>query len=86
VRVADKPKQFSNAYASIFQDASVAAAYENRSAYPDEILRMLQSLIPANAAQRIALQAGSGNGFIARFVEWYVASRILWGVPCNVAV
>jgi trans-aconitate methyltransferase len=64
--MADKPKQFGQAHASIFQDASVVAAYQYRPPYPPETFSFLLSLIPATAAERIVLDAGCGTGFITR--------------------
>jgi SAM-dependent methyltransferase len=64
--MADKPKQWSQEYASIFQDSSVVAAYRYRPPYPPETFSFLLSLIPATASQRIILDAGCGTGFITR--------------------
>jgi hypothetical protein len=44
--MAEKPEQFSEAHASIFQDASVVAAYRHRPPYPPETFRALVGLIP----------------------------------------
>jgi SAM-dependent methyltransferase len=62
----DKPKQFSAEYASIFQDASVVAAYRHRPAYPPETFEVLLRLLPPAAARRTVLDAGCGTGFVAR--------------------
>jgi SAM-dependent methyltransferase len=62
----DKPRQWSAAYASVFQDQSVVAAYQFRPPYPPETFAFLASLIPPDAAPRAALDAGCGTGFIAR--------------------
>jgi trans-aconitate methyltransferase len=61
-----KPRQWSQAYASIFQDSSVVAAYQYRPPYPPETFDFLLSLIPPTASQRIVLDAGCGTGFITR--------------------
>lgn len=68
----DKPKQFSQEYANIFQDASVVAAYEYRPMYPEETFHVLNDLIPASAAPRTVLDAGCGTGFVARPFAAYV--------------
>jgi len=62
----DKPKQWNAAYASIFQDHSVVAAYQYRPPYPLETFEFLSSLIPSTVVQRTVLDAGCGTGFIAR--------------------
>jgi SAM-dependent methyltransferase len=78
--MADKPKQWSSEYASIFQDQSVVAAYQYRPTYPPETFTFLSSLIPATVTQRTVLDAGCGTGFIARpfapFVEYVDAVDI----------
>jgi SAM-dependent methyltransferase len=61
-----KPKQWSAEYASIFQDASVVAAYQYRPPYPPETFTFLLSLISPTVMQRTVLDAGCGTGFIAR--------------------
>lgn len=40
-----QPKQFSYEYASIFQDATVVAAYPYRAPYSDETFEILAGLI-----------------------------------------
>ena len=64
----DKPKQWSAEYASIFQDASVVAAYQYRPTYPPELFTFLSRLIPTTTSPRRVLDAGCGTGFIARFL------------------
>src|SRR5262245_10790114 len=64
--MSDKPKQWSAAYASIFQDASVVAAYQYRPPYPPETFTFLARLIPPTVMRRTILDAGCGTGFIAR--------------------
>lgn len=64
--MSDKPKQWSAEYASIFQDASVVAAYQYRPPYPPETFTFLSSLIPPTVMRRTILDAGCGTGFIAR--------------------
>jgi SAM-dependent methyltransferase len=66
-----KPKQWSNTYASIFQDASVVSAYQHRPPYSPETFEVLASLLPPSTA-RLVLDAGCGTGFIARFLAPYV--------------
>ena len=61
----EKSKQWSEEYASIFQDRSVVAAYIHRPIYPPETFSFLASLIPSSAAYRAVLDAGCGTGFIA---------------------
>jgi SAM-dependent methyltransferase len=68
----NKPKQFGENYASIFQDASVVSAYRHRPAYPDETFAVLSRLIPASVSPRIVLDVGCGTGFIARPFAAYV--------------
>lgn len=69
-----KPKQWGQEYASIFQDASVVAAYQYRPPYPPELFDMLVSLIPNSLEERIVLDAGCGTGYIARPLAAYVDS------------
>ncbi|HEU5103105.1 MAG TPA: class I SAM-dependent methyltransferase [Roseiflexaceae bacterium] len=64
--MADKPRQWSAEYASVFQDQSVVAAYQFRPAYPPETFSVLSSLIPVEVAPRNVLDAGCGTGFVAR--------------------
>jgi trans-aconitate methyltransferase len=64
--MADKPKQWSAEYASIFQDPQVVAAYQHRPPYPLETFSSLLRLIPASIGQHTVLDAGCGTGFIAR--------------------
>jgi SAM-dependent methyltransferase len=64
--MADKPKQWSAEYASVFQDQSVVAAYQFRPPYPPETFTFLSSLIAPDAVPRTVLDAGCGTGFVAR--------------------
>lgn len=70
--MADKPKQWSALYASIFQDESVVTAYQYRPTYPPETFRFLCSLIPTTPTPRTVLDAGCGTGFIARPIAPFV--------------
>ncbi len=78
--MADKPRQWSIQYASIFQDGSVVDAYQFRPNYPPETFSFLFSLIPPAVRLRTVLDAGCGTGFIARpfapFVDWIDAVDI----------
>lgn len=60
-----KPKQFSAEYASMFQDASVVAAYQHRPPYPAETFEILSGLMNKTAPPRRVLDAGCGTGQIA---------------------
>lgn len=60
--MAEQPKQFSYEYASIFQDASVVAAYPHRPPYPDETFTTLAGLIDQTATPCRILDAGCGTG------------------------
>ncbi len=64
----NKPKQWSAEYASIFQDASVVAAYQYRPTYPPQLFSFLLSLIPATVSPRRVLDAGCGTGFVAHLL------------------
>lgn len=57
-----QPKQFSYEYASIFQDASVVAAYPHRAPYPAETFAILAELIDKTVAPCRLLDAGCGTG------------------------
>lgn len=57
-----QPKQFSYEYASIFQDASVVAAYPQRAPYPAEIFAILAELTDKTIAPCRILDAGCGTG------------------------
>lgn len=57
-----QPKQFSPEYASVFQDASVVAAYPNRAPYPPETFDRLAGLIDRAVAPVRVLDAGCGTG------------------------
>jgi trans-aconitate methyltransferase len=57
-----QPKQFSYEYASIFQDASVVAAYPQRAPYPTETFEILALLIDKTVAPCRLLDAGCGTG------------------------
>lgn len=58
----EQPKQFSYAYASIFQDASVVAAYPQRAPYPAETFALLAALIDKTRSPCRLLDAGCGTG------------------------
>lgn len=66
-----KPKQWSDTYASVFQDASVVLAYEHRPPYSAETFEFLAGLLPPSMP-RFVLDAGCGTGYIARFLAPYV--------------
>ncbi len=70
--MANKPRQFSERYASIFQDASVVAAYQHRPMYPAETFAVLLRLARLTDTPSIVLDAGCGTGFIARPLAAYV--------------
>lgn len=57
-----QPKQFSYEYASIFQDASVVAAYPQRAPYPPKTFAILAELIDKTVALCRLLDAGCGTG------------------------
>lgn len=57
-----QPKQFSYEHASIFQDASVVAAYPQRASYPAETFALLAELIDKTDAPCRLLDAGCGTG------------------------
>lgn len=57
-----QPKQFSYEYASIFQDASVVAAYPHRAPYPAETFTILAELIDKTVSPCRILDAGCGTG------------------------
>ncbi|MEZ4725931.1 MAG: class I SAM-dependent methyltransferase [Caldilineaceae bacterium] len=57
-----QPKQFGVEYASIFQDASVVAAYPHRPPYPPQTFEMLGRLIDRTATPVRILDAGCGTG------------------------
>jgi SAM-dependent methyltransferase len=59
-----KPPHLSRAYASQFQDASVASAYRHRPPYSEELFPTLLRLI--GPRPRRVLDLGTGNGAIAR--------------------
>jgi SAM-dependent methyltransferase len=59
-----KPEHLGPDYAAQFQDQSVVAAYRFRPPYPDEVFRILAGLI--RDAPRVVLDAGCGDGTIAR--------------------
>ncbi len=60
-----QPQQFSRAYSSIFQDASVVAAYRHRGPYPRETFLKLAGLIDRTIAPIRILDAGCGTGQMA---------------------
>ena len=59
-----KPEHLGPEYAAQFQDQSVVAAYRHRPPYPDEVFTILAGLI--TEAPRVVLDAGCGDGAIAR--------------------
>lgn len=61
-----QPKQFGTEYASIFQDASVVAAYPNRAPYPAETFVRLAELIDQTLFPVRLLDAGCGTGQMTR--------------------
>src|SRR5215210_3453612 len=70
-----QPKQFSYKYASIFQDASVVAAYPHRAPYPTETFEILAGLIDKQASPCRILDAGCGTGQMTSMLLPY-ADRI----------
>ena len=60
-----QPKQFSTQYSSIFQDASVVAAYHQRAPYPPATFTRLAELLDQTVSPRRVLDAGCGMGQIA---------------------
>lgn len=60
-----QPKQFSAEHASIFQDASVVAAYPQRPPYPAETFTVLAGLIDRSVTPCRILDAGCGTGQMA---------------------
>lgn len=67
-----QPKQFSVDYASIFQDASVVAAYPNRPPYPAQTFALLAELIDHAVSPLRILDAGCGTGEMTRGLLPYV--------------
>lgn len=59
-----KPKGLQVEYAAQFQDASVAAAYHHRPAYPAALFPLLADLVVGTP--RTVLDVGCGTGFVAR--------------------
>lgn len=59
-----KPKQWREGYASVFQETSVARAYEYRPPYPAPIFQLLDEL--AGDRPRAILDVGCGTGELAR--------------------
>jgi SAM-dependent methyltransferase len=72
--VAAKLKQFSEEYSSIFQDASVVAAYHHRPPYPAETFEVLAGLMDKSASPRRILDAGCGRGEMAAMLRQYADS------------
>lgn len=70
--MSNKPKQFTERYASIFQDARVVSAYQHRPMYPPETFAVLVRLIQPADKPSSVLDAGCGTGFIARPLAEYV--------------
>ncbi|MEZ4707180.1 MAG: class I SAM-dependent methyltransferase [Caldilineaceae bacterium] len=62
MKILPQPKQFGVEYASIFQDASVVAAYPNRAPYPPQTFELLAGLIDQSVAPVRILDAGCGTG------------------------
>ncbi|MEZ4730514.1 MAG: class I SAM-dependent methyltransferase [Caldilineaceae bacterium] len=58
----EQPKQFGGEYAGIFQDASVVAAYPQRTPYPAETFALLAELIDKTVFPCRILDAGCGTG------------------------
>lgn len=56
-----KPAHLSAAYAAQFADRAVVAAYRARPPYPEEVLDVLESLLPPGAARVLELGCGSGD-------------------------
>lgn len=67
-----KPKHLGPEYAAQFSDESVAAAYQYRPPYLDEVFDILLNLI--NREPRTVLDVGCGTGNIARVLVSRVAS------------
>jgi predicted TPR repeat methyltransferase len=72
--MAHKPKQFSIQHSSMFQDASVVAAYEHRPPYPSETFAILAGLIDKTSFPYRILDAGCGTGQMARRLLPYADS------------
>lgn len=67
-----QPKQFSYEYASIFQDASVVAAY------PAEIFEILAALIDKTVSPCRLLDAGCGTGQMTVGLPPMLTRLMLW--------
>jgi len=67
-----QPKQFSYEYASIFQDATVVAAYPYRAPYSDETFEILAGLIDKTVSPCCILDAGCGTGQMTAELLSYV--------------
>lgn len=67
-----KPKQWSRQYAQVFQDWSVAEAYQYRPGYSPETWGILIDLIPSDQPAGV-LDVGCGTGFLARELIRFVA-------------
>ncbi len=65
-------KQFSDEYSSIFQDASVVAAYCHRPPYPTATFEALAGLIDKTISPVRILDAGCGTGQMASGLRHYV--------------
>lgn len=68
----EQPKQFSPEHASIFQDASVVAAYPYRPPYPAELFTTLVELLDKTISPCRILDAGCGTGQMAQGMLPYV--------------
>lgn len=66
-----QPQQFSPKYASIFQDASVVAAYPYRPPYPPATFASLARLIDQTAKPCRILDAGCGTGQMSAGLLFY---------------
>jgi trans-aconitate methyltransferase len=69
-----QPKQFSYEYASIFQDASVVAAYPQRAPYPAETFEILAGLLDKTVSPCRILDAGCGTGQMTKGLLPYADS------------
>ncbi|MFN8444014.1 MAG: class I SAM-dependent methyltransferase [Caldilineaceae bacterium] len=69
-----QPKQFSHEHSSIFQDASVVAAYPYRPPYPVELFTMLAELLDKTNSPCCILDAGCGTGQMTQGLLPYVDS------------
>jgi len=68
-----KPKQWGSAHAAVFQDESVAQAYQYRPPYPIDVYCLLDEL--ATGRPRTILDVGCGSGDLARWLT-PIAERV----------